>query len=378
MATVLKLFFHFLRGLRLSKGWGFIRQSFRRWTLVLAFLGRKLGVWCQRNHGKRGTFRRAEQTEHLFPGTGAHLHLKEYVIDASYAPASASHPSLQDASSATTTPPATSSGTTHPAPANLTVEPRQDRAYLASDFDTGINSNRSSANLSGHSRASDRLSIVRSHSRESLQAPASQQTRSPRAPHRQFGRGPSASPSRERPSRSPSPADRVHQLPRPEIGISNLHPQAQVDSRNSPINPPLVAPHAHAPLSPPNIHRHRRRQSSTSVVVGVVNPSTDSLPLSPSADRPPLTEEPYTIDPSTGSSSPVSNALDASEGPPQHDPTASSSFATSNLDLRPPEGRVLQLINSEQIPRYTKDATVPRERAYYEIPPLTTTFLQYV
>jgi hypothetical protein len=33
------------------------------------------------------------------------------------------------------------------------------------------------------------------------------------------------------------------------------------------------------------------------------------------------------------------------------------------------------LINSEQVPRYTKEVPVPRERTYYEIPPLTTTFL---
>ncbi len=359
MATLLKLFLDFLRRLRFTRG--FIRQSFQRWTLVLAFLGRRLGVWCLRNHGGRGTFRKTEQTERLFPGTSGRLHLKDCVIAASYAPTSASHPSLQDASATTTrqTPPA-ASGATHTAPTNLTVEPHRDRAYPASVFDTRTHSNRSSANLSIRSRASDtRLSIIQTHSRESLNALVGQTTRFPRAPHRQFGRGPSVSPSRERPSRSPSPADRVHQLPRLEIDITNLHPQARVDSRNSPINPPSVAPHAHAPLSPPSLHGRRRRQSSTSVVVGVVNPSTDSLPLSPSADRPPLTEEPYNIDSSTGNSSPVSDALDVREGSPQHDPTASSPFATSNFDL--PEGRVLRPMHSEQVPRYTKDVTVQVE-----------------
>ncbi|KAH9031459.1 hypothetical protein EDB84DRAFT_1562260 [Lactarius hengduanensis] len=352
MATLLKLFLDFLRILRSTRG--FIRQSFQRWTLVLAFLGRRLEVWRPWNDVKRGTFRKAEQTERLFPGTRGHLHSKEYVIAASYAPgpASASHRSLQDASSATTTsqtPPAAP-----PAPINLTVEPLQDRAYLASVFDTGTHSNRSSANLSSHSRASDGL---RSHSRESLHAPVSQQTRFSRAPHRQFGRGPSPSPSRERPSRSPSPADHVHQLPRLEIDIANLHPQVlQVESSNSPINLPSVSPPAHARLSPPSHHEPRRRLSSTSVVVGIVNPSTDSLPLSPSPDRLPLTEEPYTIASSTGSPSSISSALDPREGSPQRDPTASSSSATSNFDL--PEGCVLQLIHSEQVPRYTKDATV--------------------
>ncbi|KAH9003472.1 hypothetical protein EDB86DRAFT_2365646 [Lactarius hatsudake] len=347
MAILLKLFLDFLRSLRFTRA--FIRQSFRRWTLVLAFLGRRLGVWRPWNDRKRGTFRRAEQTERLFPVTGAHLHSKEYVIAASYAPgpASASH---QDASSVSATTTSQTPPAAPPAPINLTVEPRQDRAYLASAFDTGTHSNRSSANLSSHSRASDGL---RSHSRESLHARVSQQTRFSRAPHRQFGRGPSPSPSRERPSRSPSPADRAHQLPHLEIDITNLHSQAQVDSRNSPINLPPISSPAHAPLSPPG-HGHRRRLSSTSVVVGIVNPSTDSLPLGSSPDRPPLTEEPYTLGSSTVSSSSVSDALDP--GSPQHDHTASSSSATSNFDL--PNGRVLQLIQSEQVPRYTKDATV--------------------
>src|SRR6266702_684866 len=323
MAIVLQLFFDFLRRLRFTRG--FILQSFRRWTLVLAFLGRRLGVWCPRNHEKRGTFRKAEQTERLFPGTGAHLQSKEYVIAASYAPASASHPSLQNASGATMTtttqtPPAApgSSGAPYTVPTNITVEPRRDRAYPASVFDTRIHSNRSSANLSIRSRASDRLSIIQTHSRESLHAPApvGQTTRFPRGPHRQFGRGPSASPSRERPSRSPSPRGRIPQLLRLDIDITNLHSQAQVDSRNSPINPPSITPHAHAPLSPPNLHGHRRMQSSKSVVVGIESPSTASLPLSPSTDPPPLTEEPYTICSPTNHTSPVSDALDAREGSP--------------------------------------------------------------
>ncbi|KAH8987920.1 hypothetical protein EDB92DRAFT_1817831 [Lactarius akahatsu] len=101
--------------------------------------------------------------------------------------------------------------------------------------------------------------------------------------------------------------------------------------------------------------------------------------------EPPLTEEPYTI----GHLS-VVDTLDLREGLPQHNPTTSPSSATSNFEL--PPGRYLQLINSEHIPRYTKNVTVqvtlyspdsqiikslgrPRERTYFEIPPLTTTFL---
>ncbi|KAH9026213.1 hypothetical protein EDB85DRAFT_2175857, partial [Lactarius pseudohatsudake] len=244
---------------------------------------------------------------------------------------------------------------------------------------TGIHPNRSSANLSIRSRASasDRLSIIQTHSRESLHAPVGHQTaRSfPRAPHRQFGRGPSPSPSpsRERPSRSPSPTDRIPRVPRLEIDTTNLHPPTHVEDRKSPINTPSVTSPAHAPLSPPSLHGNRsRRQSSTSVIVGVENPSTDSLPLSPSINRPPLTDEPYTIGSPIDQSSPITDAPDTREGS-TNSPTASSPSASSNFAL--PAGRFLQLINSEQVPRYTKDVTVPRERTFYEIPPLARTFL---
>ncbi|KAF8257704.1 hypothetical protein EI94DRAFT_1258579 [Lactarius quietus] len=222
MAIVLKSCLDFLRGLHFGRG--FIGQFFRRWTLVLASFGRRLGVWC----GKRGTFGKDAYIERLFPGIGARLHSKEYVINASYAPASASRRSLQDLPSATAATGQTQlqaaapSSTTPPVPTNLTVDARQDRVYLASV--------RSSANLSVYSRASNRHSIARTYSRESLYAPTSHPTRFPRAPHRQFGRGPSPSPSRERPSRSPSPTSRVHdhQLPRLEIDVTTYSLQCRL------------------------------------------------------------------------------------------------------------------------------------------------------
>ncbi|KAH9172698.1 hypothetical protein EDB89DRAFT_2069372 [Lactarius sanguifluus] len=86
----------------------------------------------------------------------------------------------------------------------------------------------------------------------------------------------------------------------------------------------------------------------------------------------PLTEEPYSL----GHLS-VVDTLDLREGLPEHDSTTSSSSAMSNFEL--PPGRILQLIHSEQVPRYTKDVKVqsfgrPRERTFFEIPPLTRTF----
>ncbi|KAH9074274.1 hypothetical protein EDB83DRAFT_1950268 [Lactarius deliciosus] len=72
-----------------------------------------------------------------------------------------------------------------------------------------------------------------------------------------------------------------------------------------------------------------------------------------------------------GQSSPVTDAPNTREGS-TNSPTASSPSASSNFEL--PASRFLQLINSEQVPRYTKDVTVSLEGTYFEIPPLTRTF----
>ena len=346
MASILKLLLYLLRKLRFTRG--SVYHCIKRWALFLAFLGRKLGVNYLWHDGKRGTSHKLAQEERPSSGMGAHLKLGEHVVAASQVPSSANHPNLPDVPSATGQPQITRASP----PASLTVEPPRDHTHTTAALAV-IHSNRSASNLSTHSRASDRLTIIQTHSRESFHAPVGQETRFPRAPHRQFGRGPSASPSRERPSRSPSPTNHVHQLPQLEIDTTNLRPQTHVDNRNSPITPHSVTSQALSPLSP---RGHRRRQSSTSVVVGVVNPSTDSLPLSSSTNQPPLTEEPYTIGPPIDPPSPVADPADAREASPQHSPTASSRAATSNFDL--PAGRFLQLINSEQVPRYTREVLV--------------------
>ncbi|KAI9458574.1 hypothetical protein BJY52DRAFT_411830 [Lactarius psammicola] len=369
MASILKLFHDILCKFRFARY--FVHHSFRRWVLFLAFLGRRLGVWRPQSDRERRTFQKAEQARHPSPCTRTDPDLQEYVVAASYVPASASNPSLHNVSIATLRPqPAAASGAP-PAPADPTVESpsHRDHANPSSVFDARIRSNRRSSDSSIRSRSSDRSSVVRTPSRESLHTPVSQSAQFPTAAHRQFGRGPSG-PSPRESSRSPSPTHRVPQSPRSEIDvtITNPHPQTQVDSRNG---PPTVTYRAYGQLSLPNISGLRRRQSSKSVVVGVVNPSTDSLSSFLTA-RPLLTEEPYTIGSPTGRSSPIADTLDPNEGSSQHDPTVFSSSTTSNFD--PPEGRILQPIHSEQVPRYTKHVTVPRERTCWEIPPLTRSF----
>jgi hypothetical protein len=162
--------------------------------------------------------------------------------------------------------------------------------------------------MSIHS-ASDRLSILQSRSSESLHLPHGQQKGSPKAAHRQFGCGPST---------------------------ENLEGSS----------------HPHALVNVTGVHGHLA-QSSTSVVVEVENPSTESLPRGQSADSPTLQEEPYSIGSPTLHSSPSSKPSDLPEESSQHTSTAS---LISDFEL--PDGRFLQMIVSEQIPRYTKKITV--------------------
>ncbi|KAI0301654.1 hypothetical protein B0F90DRAFT_1936389 [Multifurca ochricompacta] len=385
MASTLKVLFDILCKLRFTKD--YINRCFKRWALFLAFLGRRLCDWRSSWwHRKPGTVRKSKPAKPLFPGTVVHsgslsgsVERREYVVAAaSILPTSVSHPSLHEPSLSTSNDTGQLATTSGPGPippgtpANLTVDPHQDYAHSISSLDGRNFANRNSSNLSVHSRASDRLSVLQAHSRESLRGPVGQPSRFPRAVHRQFGRGPSASRSRERPSRSPSPTSHlphVPRVPRLEIDVTNLRPNTHADDRVSPAIPPSVSSHTHAPLSPPIIPG--RRQSSTSVIVGIENPSTESLPLSPSSNLPPLTDEPYAIGSPTAHSSHASLArgLPLEELSPLS-PTASS--VISNFLL--PEHRFVQLINSDQVPRYTKDITIPREETLYEVKTLTVTF----
>jgi hypothetical protein len=385
MSPVLKSFRDILCKLRPSRG--LFHRFLRQWALFLAFLGRKLGFWRLWDDRKRGAFPKVKKTESSLPMTESSS--REYAISAaSSIPESARYPSLRGDVLGATQPQraASASRTPHAEPSSI--------------FDATIISNRRYTDSSIRSCSGDRVSIIRSHSGDSLHShtPANPSTRFPRALHRQFGRGPSLPPSREA-SRSPSPIPRGHQSPHSEIDSdvanpsANPHPETQIDRADSPVDSPSVTFDAHAQLNTSMTYRHHRKHSATSLVVDIENPSTDSLPRSFFADRPLLTEEPYSISSPGDNPPPVADAPDAREGSPQHSPIASFPSAASDLEL--PEGRFLQLINSEQVPRYTKEVTVqvdylttsikiiksfcrPRERTFYEIPRLTTSFPQYV
>jgi hypothetical protein len=100
----------------------------------------------------------------------------------------------------------------------------------------------------------------------------------------------------------------------------------------------------------------RRRQSSASVdvTVDIQNPSIELPPISSSTNPQQTTDQPFAIDSATWSVhlSPGSLAVDRHDEPLQGFPTSSS---PATFDHFVPEGRLVQLINSDQIPRYTKD-----------------------
>ncbi|KAI0261589.1 hypothetical protein BC834DRAFT_459356 [Gloeopeniophorella convolvens] len=236
---------------------------------------------------------------------------------------------------------------------------------------------RSTGNLSIRS-ASDRLSVIQANSeRESIRSSVGQPSRFSRAPHRQFGRGPSRSNERDGPqSRSPSPSRHppVHlppayqpQPPRLEINIDHLHHPARGGSA---LDLPSAVSTTDGQLSPPTIRRNQRRQSSTSVVVGIENPSTESLPLSPSSRLEPFTEEPNVIDTPTAVSSPDSVITESIR-----ERASQMSRPLSQIsDFYLPEGRFIALIQSDQVPRYSEKHKIPRTEVSYTIDPLTTFF----
>ena len=326
MVCILEVFLCKLRFTR-----GFVHHFLRRWALLLAFLGRRFGVWQPRNDGKRGvvTFRKTDRAGRSFRST-TQFDSREWVAAASYVPASASAgPRLHHVPNGTRQPqPATSPGASYSeSAAHLTAEPHHRDC--------------------AHPTSSDR---TRSHG-------VGQPSQFLQAAEGYLGHGLFASPSSERLSRSPSRRD------------------------HSPL---LPSSRAHVPSSPPSNPGHCRSQSPTSVDVGVNGPSTESLHLNPLTSPPPLTDEPFAICSSTAHPCLVSDALHLCDRPPQLSTGTSFTLSNASLPVKP--------MNPDQVPRYTRNITVqvdgfnghyqmlttslvrPRERPDYEIPPFTTTF----
>jgi len=363
MSSILKALLQCLRILRLVRE--YIQKFPGRWSSLLAVLSRRLGLlWrCQDGLGKPGnsTSRGPKSSETPLFGTRASKYpvshssiSREYVIAASTVPESANYPSSQDRAEIQPATAVPTPGIPLTTQDSLSVD-NTHAINPPPPFDGRGLAHRSSGNLSAvsiQSRASDRFSVITT-SRESIRAiPIGQPSRLSRAPHRQFGRGPDPSRSRDR-SRPNTPTSRPrtpHQLPHLEVITSNAPHFTHGDNEVGSVNQPSPSSYTHEPLSPPSI-RNNKKRSSTSLVFNVQNPSTDSLPISSTVNPPALTEEPFAIDSATAHSSPVITPADL------HDEGHIRSL-TSLTDYLLPEGRFVQLINSDQVPRYTKNVTM--------------------
>ena len=344
MAPVLKVLIEIQRILRLVRD-SIKRLPGRHEIYLLALLSRKLTAWWRswRGNGKLRLYGGRKPAERPCVGTEASSFSVSggsavpggYVVAASYVPPSASQSSLHE-------------GPDSPVVARLSVDhPHGDHPHHHLLGKGGLVANRSTGNLSIasiQSRASDRLSIITT-SRDSIRATRGQSSRLPRATSRQFGLGPDPSRSRERSTRPNTPSSRPHtpNSPRLEVTTTNLPSAAHGSGRVSPSAPPPASTtYTHQAPSPPS------RKSSNSYDVDVQNPSTESLPM-PSA----ITEGPPATESVTAHSSPNSPNVD------HHDELVPVSPARSNAETVHyylPDGRFVQLIHSDQVPRYTKDA----------------------
>ena len=370
MAYLLRILLEFWRRLRLAKD--HIKRFPRRWTSLLAYLVRKMGEWRFMWPSKPGTLRSPKPAEPSFPSDGAGSSSMSggsvctggigayYAAAASTVPASAIQLEPLGRERAH---PQSDAATPTPTLATLPVDPPWAPGPSTTNQTVGsTHANHSSGSLSVQSRASDRPSMI-SNSRTSLHTPVQidRLSQNPRTPSRQFGPGPGPPRSRGRPSRSPSPKPSLNtaQLDNLDIAPTDAHTDARVDGAiNDTIDPQdltdLPSSFSHTQDRPGRTAIRREKQWTTSVGrnVRVQNPSTEPLPIT-SIDAQQTTEEPMVMDTSTHPSLHISPS-DRAETASQNSHMASPASPVSAL----PERRFLKLINSDQIPRYTKNATM--------------------
>ena len=337
----------FLRIVRLTRD--YIPRFPGRWASLLAVLGRKFSMlWCF-GLGKSGTLQRPKPPERpLFGGRGSGCSVcgasaisGGYVVAASTVPESANYPNTQERAvrqTATMAPTVGISPPTHVSSHSVDHPHAPNLPRLSSGIILAHRSSGTLSTINTQSSGGDRSSVI-TNSGEEIRAPV--------GPRRQFGRRPDPSRSRDRLSK---PASLTNALQPLHSEITDLPPLYHGDRRVSPLVQPSMTSHIHESLSLPPMDENRRNLSPTSVVFNVQNPSTESLPLSSLTHPGQLTEAPFAIETVTPHLSPVSTAADP------HDEASIHSLAT--LDSLLPEGRFVQLINSDQVPRYTKNITM--------------------
>ena len=369
MASLLGTLLEILRILRSSAKTHIRRFPRSCWGLLLAYLGRKLSEWWCSCPSKQGTHRNPKPANPSFPGGRGGSCLVSCSstrgcaarVAASTVPVSAGAANRQSREGAGSQP--ETALPSSPIPATLSVDPPwvpspnlNPRSHWVGERSP---TNHSSGNLSVQS-AGDSLSMI-SISRTSLPAPVQNDrpSQDPRETYGQFEPGPGASRSRGRSSRSPSPKPSLNTA-QPhyfDIAPTGMHIHAHADRGISPTISPQISMDFPSPssrtreqLSPPTIRRGT--QSTTSIGWDIQNPSTESLPNTPLISAREFTEALMTV--GTSAHSPHISLADRSE---THSHTASSA-PSDHIILQVPEGRVVQLINSDQLPRYAKGTTV--------------------
>jgi hypothetical protein len=334
----------------------YIGRTSSRWALFLAILGRKLSGWWHRGQwpGKPGPSKHAESslpcTSHVglsSSAPGGPAILKGHGVAASNVPASASQGSLGIHVGAEEQP---ATAPPSPIPATVSVEELYGPDPGPSDAISRSSSLSNVSFASDQSRASERLSRITA-SRKAQHTPVGEPAELPRSPHHQFGRRPDPERSGGRLSRSPSPMRPHTQQPHHLDVIQTViptHPHA--GGRISPTD--RLQGRVDMPSLPYNTQAQRtplthQKQKMMGPEVHVQSPSPESLPI-PTHSRP-LTEEPMAISPTQPSiaSSVTGHHEIASQRP---------SFVASEYYL--PDGRSLELIHSEEIPRYSKNITM--------------------
>ena len=363
MAPILKVL-EFLRIIRVAA-----KRFPGRCSSLLAVLGKVLGalghklwrLWL-------GTFRRPKPADCPFRGTeassrsasGGSAVVSEYVIAASYVPASASASASQSNLHDRTSERQPALDSHPPVPAILLSADPHDYPPDPVGGGGAPLANRSTEDLSTastQSRASAERRSILTNSRESTRAPLEQPSRSRRGTHRQFGRGPPDLPeSTERPpltrlTTRPAPPPTIHPDPTLQIPTNLPSPTHDGDTR---VSPAATSSRTHEPSSLPPMHENRRRE--TTIGLDVETPSTESLPQT--ADK----------QPAMGSSTEgLSTAVDVPD-----ETVSSTSSNRSTLDYFIPDGRFVQLIHSEQIPRYWKAVTMQVGHIILSLHPYTS------
>ena len=365
MISMQRVLLNLLRILRFVRDY-IVGRAAGRWNLFTAFLGRRISEFRLSRNRKPGTSRNPKpslpkiraSSDSASGGSGV---LGEYVVAASTVPrlAASSAGFQEDAGqSASVTVPPSPTGTGASIPASLSVH--QPHSVYGGNRTASSSSNLSGrSGWSGQSRASERLSRI-VHSRELLPIAVDQPPRSPRGIYRQFGPGVDPSTSRGQLSRT---------------SATNLHSHPlDADEGRSPVVRPSSSSSMHEP------RRSQTNPSSTSINLSIQAPSTIDLPTTlagePMAMDPPHSapysamDPPHSTLPYPAMDPPHPTLPYPSMDPPHptlpypamvHPETASqhytiASSATSDFIL--PEGRVVHLIHSDQIPRYYENVTM--------------------